>query len=438
MSVRQYIGARYVTKVYENTLDPSSAEWQASVNYEPLTMVTYNNGSYLSKKQVPASVGNPADNPTYWVQTGFYNGQILTLQNEVDDLQAQIDDINEKNWIIISDSYGTSYPDPDSNPTFFDYMRSYSGMDSDHLRGFGYSGSGFVHNNGQGTFLSRFTTSSASITDKEKVNTILVAAGRNDWDATSADIITAMQAFVTYCRTNYPNAKLLLAFIANGTNDAAYGTRNQQIAVYNEFRYATLWGFDGYLAGSECILKNTNYMAADGMHPSDNGKKALAFYLLQGLNTGYINVSYRLENGTITGVSGVSFTNGCQTIESFIENNIAYHQGYLELGAINFTYNTLVLNTTGIIEMKIGTISDRYLANPSKHVYLPYSGLGEVLGWVDSATPDTTYHLWPITIYVNADNEVMLRTVRGTNDPSINVHDIQFRSMGRTSNPAVI
>ena len=64
MSVRQYIGARYVTKIYENSLDPSSAEWEASINYEPLTMVTYNYGSYLSKKEVPASVGNPADNPT--------------------------------------------------------------------------------------------------------------------------------------------------------------------------------------------------------------------------------------------------------------------------------------------------------------------------------------------------------------------------------------
>lgn len=90
MSVRQYIGARYVTKIYENTLDPSSAEWQASINYEPLTMVTYNNGSYLSKKQVPASVGDPAANPDYWVQTGFYNGQIADLQDKIDKINGAI------------------------------------------------------------------------------------------------------------------------------------------------------------------------------------------------------------------------------------------------------------------------------------------------------------------------------------------------------------
>lgn len=90
MPIRQYIGARYVTKIYENSLDPSSAEWEASVNYEPLTLVTYNNGSYLSKKEVLATIGDPATNPSYWVQTGFYNGQIANLQNQITAINALI------------------------------------------------------------------------------------------------------------------------------------------------------------------------------------------------------------------------------------------------------------------------------------------------------------------------------------------------------------
>lgn len=86
----QYIGARYVVKIYENKTDPSTATWDSNVNYEPLTLVTYNNGSYLSKKEVPASVGNPPTNPTYWVQTGFYNGQIVELQNAVTNLNREL------------------------------------------------------------------------------------------------------------------------------------------------------------------------------------------------------------------------------------------------------------------------------------------------------------------------------------------------------------
>lgn len=82
-NIRQYIGARYVAKIYENSLDPESAEWESGRNYEPLIVVTYNNGSYMSKKDVPASVGNPPANPQYWTQTGFYNGQIAQLQAEL-------------------------------------------------------------------------------------------------------------------------------------------------------------------------------------------------------------------------------------------------------------------------------------------------------------------------------------------------------------------
>ena len=69
MKERQYIGARYVVKTYENSQNPNSAEWEANTSYEPLTLVTYQNSSYLSKKQVPATVGNPAANAAYWIVT---------------------------------------------------------------------------------------------------------------------------------------------------------------------------------------------------------------------------------------------------------------------------------------------------------------------------------------------------------------------------------
>lgn len=113
--VREYIGARYTTKIYENSLDSSSAEWEANVNYEPFTLVTFNNGSYLSKKDVPASVGNPASNPTYWAQTGFYNGAIITLDNRITNLEIKevfntvADMINtaEKDSIVFCRGYNT-------------------------------------------------------------------------------------------------------------------------------------------------------------------------------------------------------------------------------------------------------------------------------------------------------------------------------------------
>ena len=106
--MRQYIGARYTIKVYENSLDPSSAEWESGRNWEALVLVTWQNSSYLSKKEVPQSVGNPADNPEYWVCTGYFNGQISVLQGEIGDLadletfikSSLVEAINEVNGKI--------------------------------------------------------------------------------------------------------------------------------------------------------------------------------------------------------------------------------------------------------------------------------------------------------------------------------------------------
>ena len=68
--VRQYVGARYVPKF----ADPTA--WTSGTSYEAMTIVTYNNSSYTSKIPVPATVGNPADNPDYWALTGNYNAQV--------------------------------------------------------------------------------------------------------------------------------------------------------------------------------------------------------------------------------------------------------------------------------------------------------------------------------------------------------------------------
>lgn len=98
--MRQYIGARYTTKIYENSLDPGSCEWEPGVVYEPLTIVSYQNSSYLSRTTVPANAGAPTVATQYWAQTGFYNGQIALLQSEID---AFADEITTKRLHAVND-----------------------------------------------------------------------------------------------------------------------------------------------------------------------------------------------------------------------------------------------------------------------------------------------------------------------------------------------
>ena len=83
--VKQYVGARYVPKF------ASPVEWAADTSYEALTIVTFNNASYTSKVPVPPTVGNPANNPQYWVLTGNYNAQVEQYRQETENYKTEVE-----------------------------------------------------------------------------------------------------------------------------------------------------------------------------------------------------------------------------------------------------------------------------------------------------------------------------------------------------------
>ena len=84
----QYIGARYVPKIFTNP-DDGSANWKSGIEYEWLTIVTENGDSYTSKTAVPAGIGAPSLNPAYWVLTGNFNASLVALRNRVENLELQ-------------------------------------------------------------------------------------------------------------------------------------------------------------------------------------------------------------------------------------------------------------------------------------------------------------------------------------------------------------
>ena len=273
MSVRQYIGARYVTKIYENTLDPSSAEWQASVNYEPLTMVTYNNGSYLSKKQVPASVGNPAANPTYWVQTGFYNGQILNLQNQIDAINAEISLINpvDRKYIVVCDSYGQHL---NANNNNF-YVQAFNDLGITDYYDFHRGSSGFSQS-GTLNFLTVLTDNDTVITNKDEITDIIVAGGAND-QGSNSDIATGISDFMTYVKANYPNAKVHIGHFTNSIEPAyaPYLTRSVL-----EYKKCGAYGAS-YIENSQYIMMRLSFFKSGAVHPSVDGVNALTKYFTE-------------------------------------------------------------------------------------------------------------------------------------------------------------
>ena len=270
MAIRQYIGARYVTKIYENSLDPSSAEWEAGVTYEPLTMVTYNNSSYLSKKEVPGTIGDPASNPTYWVLTGAYNGQILNLQNQIDAINDSISDIVNGITIFIGDSYGSvnSYGIP---TTLASLLGKTIGTD------FFYSaegGSGFIGNGYANTFLEQLQ--SLTIANPNAVSNIIFCGGINDNGSTSSAIMSAMATAKTYIDSTYPNAKVHVGYISRSLDHTAiYDKYGSTLVGYKNGALSRGWAF----IDDSPIWLDYVYIDTDGLHPTATGSNVLAWQL---------------------------------------------------------------------------------------------------------------------------------------------------------------
>lgn len=85
MSVREYIGARYVPLFI--------GDWNNTNTYEPLSIVNHEGNSYTSRQFVPAGIA--IDNTAYWALTGNYNAQIEQYRQEVQQFDSRIDAVED-------------------------------------------------------------------------------------------------------------------------------------------------------------------------------------------------------------------------------------------------------------------------------------------------------------------------------------------------------
>ena len=311
MAVRQYIGARYVTKIYTNSQNPASAEWESETSYEPLTLVTYHNDSYLSKKDVPASVGNPAVNPIYWVATGVYNGQIINLQNQIDTIvntdlpaiqnevdtltnttipaiQGDISDINEeieelkrgtsvKKLMVITDSYGNQLNS--NNKTFVDLIADTLNITCSKIAVSG----GSIHAGEIEAAVSAYSGS----TD---FDTVLILTGAND--ETNSDIessiISGLQSLVSTINSKF-DSPAIFCMCPGMTFDSTYYTASR-MSLARWFKNACRVCNIKYVDNSQYILCTTARLKSDKCHPNDDGIRWLAYYACDYIVNGSIDV----------------------------------------------------------------------------------------------------------------------------------------------------
>lgn len=281
MAVTQYIGARYVPKFYENS--DGTEEWRAGVEYEPLTIVTYNGNSYTSKKPVPSNIGNPSDNPSYWASTGNYNQQVEEYRQQVEEYKAEVDDISNQfdnlatldalkgHILFIGDSYITAV-----TPSWADIVGQRFGK----VRNSTYfvsakGGTGFNAAVDNVNFLTLLTT--ATVADENKVTAIIVQGGSNDiFAANITGIDAGITAFCNAAKTRFPNARIFIGMCDAWIETAwSFSVRDELYRRYQDGA-ANNGAFFLGATGTQLKLEKATLMQDDLKHPTANGMTAIA------------------------------------------------------------------------------------------------------------------------------------------------------------------
>ena len=212
---RQYIGARYVPKFWDN--GSGSTEWTPNIPYESMIVVTYMNNSYTSKVPVPATQVTPNIDTEHWVLTGAYNAQVEQyrqvteeVKESVKQLEIQIENINPDSFfgskaMIIGDSLNLENG-------WGVKLKEIASLDAVVI---GNGSAGFVSKGRSAPYSGmdiletvQAATSSMTTEEKNTFDYIIVGCGQNDIAADVSTLTANTKAFFAYIKANFHNAKV--------------------------------------------------------------------------------------------------------------------------------------------------------------------------------------------------------------------------------------
>lgn len=201
---RQYVGARYVPKVM--------GEWNKALQYEALSIVTYEGNSFTSKIPVPANID--ISNKTYWVNTGNYNAQVEAYRLQTAQLENRLNSeiIDRKNdtkdnILWIGDSYSVNY-----NHKLPNGVRDM--LNARNWYEYSKGGAGFLGAWAGASFndLIEQAKNELSASQKEMIKYVYIVGGANDSSFTWTQLKDKVVSTVNNARNSFPNAQVCFIF----------------------------------------------------------------------------------------------------------------------------------------------------------------------------------------------------------------------------------
>lgn len=214
-----------------------------------------------------------------------------------------------------------------------------------------------------------------SIEKPDDITDIVVCGGLNDVHYNTVDsilsIITAIESFVSTCKTKFPNAQVHIGFIGNALsktyieNKIIWRKHPIPMAI-NLYKNCTRYGAR-YLNGVEYLLRNICLFHTDMVHPNVDGAYWIANGVANAFLSGSTNVTGMNDLGlTVSNDLKTTGLVGCNLV-TFIDNStcgiILDVQDGVE-GQISCYPNTRTLPSTKdtMYDFELGTFTNSYVA----------------------------------------------------------------------------
>lgn len=205
------------------------------------------------------------------------------FKNDVDEILEPLNKEINGNYLLVGDSYlvGRSGSGGGTIDGWGKYFARNLGLTiGENCFELGENSMGFVRPGQSGnTFLTKLQTFTG---DKNKVSKIIVGGGHNDRVSNYTECSGAVKVFVDYAKTNFPNAKIYVSFMA-GNIVANKDNATIRTTLFREILQAYGSDFRTINIDAWQVLKDGRNLSNDGYHPNEIGYKSLGKYLVESI-----------------------------------------------------------------------------------------------------------------------------------------------------------
>lgn len=215
-------------------------------------------------------------------------------EDDIAELKTSLSNIQQhkRKIIFLGDSYGTQ------SESWVNYCADYMTLASSDYINKCISGGGFIYDpiDGEGgnAFLKQLQTVTA---DRDSYTDIVCCGGINDARGSQymPSISTNIRAFISYAKTNFPNAKIYIGFIGSALEDSSViGVKtysNRMLALREYIKSSSPY----YMSGIENAIHTdeSNY-GSDRFHPSASGANYIGLCVANSIGNNGCDVKNQL------------------------------------------------------------------------------------------------------------------------------------------------